>query len=76
MPIDQEATAAARRTEFTVRRPDAPSCASRHFEVSGEDADGLIHSFHTDCPQQAGDIAEILCEDLTDVRIIQRYPIA
>jgi len=68
----QDMTKAARlerSTELTIRRADAPSPVLRRFEARGEDEAGLVHSFHTDCEQLAGDIAEILRWDLSEVRV-------
>ncbi|WP_158266606.1 hypothetical protein [Allosphingosinicella deserti] len=46
-----------------------PTSAIRRYEVAGEDGDGNVHSFHTDNLEQAQDIAEILSEDLANVRV-------
>ncbi|QAY78059.1 hypothetical protein [Sphingosinicella sp. BN140058] len=58
-----------RPTQFGVRRIGEPSPRLRRFEVVGEDADGFLHSFHTDDMQQALDIAEIMRDDLANVRM-------
>ncbi|WP_146151158.1 hypothetical protein [Allosphingosinicella deserti] len=58
-----------RPTQLGIRARGEPSPRLRKYEVSGEDEEGFIHSFHTDDMQQALDIAEIMREDLARVRI-------
>ncbi|QAY78026.1 hypothetical protein [Sphingosinicella sp. BN140058] len=64
-------SAADRTTQFSIRSSGMPTSAVRRYEVCGEDADGNIHSFHTDNHDQAVDIAEIMGEDLDCVRILE-----
>jgi hypothetical protein len=60
-----------RPTQFSMRPEGAPTSAVRRYEVCGVDEEGNVHSFHTDNYDQARDIADILSDDLSDVRILE-----
>ncbi len=62
----------ARPSEFSMKRSDGPADYRRAYEVSGEDEDGNVHSFHTDCSEQASDIAALFKEDLSNVQVQNR----
>ena len=61
----------ARATQFSMRRVGAPTSAVRRYEVCGEDELGNVHSFYTDSSEQAQDIADILADDLANVRVLE-----
>ena len=60
-----------RTAQFSMRQAGMPTSAIRRFEVSGEDEEGNVHSFHTDNRDQARDIADLLLGDLKNVRILE-----
>jgi hypothetical protein len=65
----EEHSSSGRPTQFGMRSSGDPSPRHRIYEVSGEDAEGFVHSFHTDNMLQALDIAEVMRGDLAKVRV-------